>query len=285
MASAEAKAVDAKMRAIQDSADPNQQALNVKARGQQNRDLSDIPHRDQKASDQQFPTSGFVSRDDKKDELISAKFALQDATHPGVTPFGQLIAKDEDFQWLQRKQEQQEYANFQQWFAENFDKMSPEQKKIARELFPTFYNERLQQLDRSVELQRRIARLKLMGIQDKNDMLFQYALESGYVPSDPLRQIMDPKAVDDTTRKARYRRGILNPRRLLHGDFGITTRRVNAVNATGRKEVTGGPAFYGITDPGTATLHGFSAGNTTDVNEHLAGSKSLLGGIDPYMGK
>jgi hypothetical protein len=124
MATAEAKAVDTKMRNIQDRADPNQMVLGGKPDGSSRTkaELEAIPLRDANAVDEQFPTSGLVNRDNKRDELMNAKIALQGAA-PGVTPFGQLIAKDSDFQWLQQKREQEEYANFQVWFAQNFDKM------------------------------------------------------------------------------------------------------------------------------------------------------------------
>jgi hypothetical protein len=122
MATPEAKAVDTKMRNIQDRADPNQMRLDP-TEGRQGRALDSVPLRDPQAVDEQFPTSAFVDRDNKKDVIMNAKLASQDDSKPGVTPFGQLIAKDSDFQWLQQKREQEEYANFQHWFALNFDKM------------------------------------------------------------------------------------------------------------------------------------------------------------------
>jgi hypothetical protein len=80
--------------------------------------------RDRTATDEQFPTAA-LTREDPEDKVQVAKLQLQGqgGLGPGVTPFGQLIASDSDFKWLQKKRDMEAEANFQQWFASNFDKM------------------------------------------------------------------------------------------------------------------------------------------------------------------
>lgn len=286
MASKEAKVVDKRVRATQDNADPNQVVLPVGADGKvrERTELENVPLRDPKTTDEQFPTSGFVNRRNERDEVMTAKLALQnEEALPGVTPFGMLIAKDSDFKWLQEKREQEEYANFQLWFAQNFDKMSPEQKKIARELFPQFYSERLQQLKRTVDLQARIARLKLMGIQNRDDLLLQYAIESGYIDSDPLEAILHPER-NAGIPEANYVRGIFNPRRLLKGDWGLSPRKHNASAILGRQPERIGNTF----DSGTGNV-GFAlnenlSSNTEDAAwQGKAGAKSIYSGLRSNM--
>lgn len=138
--------------------------------------------------------------------------------------------------------------------------MSPQEKKLARELWPEFYHQRLQQLDESITLQKRLARLKIEGIKSKEDLLLQYAVEAGYIATDPLEHILHPEraeaAQDRRTQQERYGRGLLNPNRFLRGDWGGFYRTDNAKQATGRSNVPAsllGTGNQGFSAVGTIT--------------------------------
>jgi len=243
--------------------------------------LESTPLRDPTAVDEQFPTAALATKD-KRDEIMDAKMELQGPL--GDTPFGKLQAKDSDFQWLQKKREQEAYANFQQWFATNFDRMSPEQKALARELFPRFYQERLEELQRQLKMTEKLARLKIEGIKDKNDLILQYAAESGFIDSDPMEHILHPERAEYAQRKdareARYMRGLLNPRRLARGDWGIRNRKTNAKQLLGRETAAFGahPAFE------LGTKSGFSAYGKLDSNtEKFSQPQGLLQQVDSSM--
>lgn len=278
MASQEAKKVDKAIRAHEDSADPNTVIMNP-GRDKLGRFLPGTsnmtnPLRKVDGVDEQFPTDA-LGAEDPRDEIMSAKLSSQDPVYPGETPFGQLIAKDSDFEWARRKREAEAYANFQQWFALNFDKMSPPQKEIAKKLFPRFYQERLRQLDRTVELQRKLAKLKLLGPEDSNDLMLQYAAEAGFIESDPLHAILHPeeaqKQKDAASRRERYSRGLLNPRRLARGDWGTGKRKENAEGIFGDGRIPGGSnAAYklGVGDAGFSAFGTVSDDYTQDNAEH-----------------
>ena len=211
-------------------------------------ELEATPIRDRAATDEQFATDA-LRQEDPRDALMTAKLELAAAGgEPGVTPFGQLIAKDSDFEWLRSKREAEAEANFQQWFASNFDHASPEQKELARQLWPDFYQQRLKLLEKEINLQRRIARLKVTGIQTKEDLLLQYAIESGFIDADGLNNILHPERArqrqDDARRQARFVRGLFNPKRLPRGDWGLWTRTANARDLTG-KAVAPPSALFG----------------------------------------
>lgn len=281
MASKEAKKVDRAVRTHEDSADPNtvimppgRDALGrFAASGPGN---ANHPLRQRDGVDEQFPTDG-LGAEDPRDEIMSEKLAVQDAAHPGVTPFGQLVAKDSDFEWARRKRETEAYANFQAWFARNFDKMSPPQKEMAKKLFPRFYQERLRQLDRTVELQRKLAKLKLLGPEDSNDLMLQYAAEAGFIESDPLHTILHPeeaaKQKDMAKKRERYGRGLLNPRRLARGDWGTGARKDNAEGIFGAGRIPGGAdAAYnlGVGNAGFSAF-GDTSSSYADVNAEQKG--------------
>ncbi len=286
MASAEAKKVDKKIRKEEAGASPNKIALDgangrKTAAGAATDNLGAVPLRQRGATDEQFPTDAY-EQPSEQDELMNLKLSLQDvANNPGNTIFGKLVASDSDFKWLQGKREGEAYANFEQWFCSNYDKMSVTEKAVARKLFPSFYASRLRLLDKQIALQRRIAELKIKGIESKEDLLFQYALEAGYVDANPLHHILDPEgarlAKNRAERIARYGRGLLNPKRLLRGDWGTDVRRNNALQAlrpgaaqsqAGADGVFGNDAAYKY---GT-TGFGFSAGGPlTEIEERVAG--------------
>lgn len=288
------KQVDDAVRRIEDSADPDKIIMDP-MKGFVARTVADGPGNQTRTLranevDEQFPTNDLTDRD-PRDEIMAAKLALQTQNVPGVTPFGQLQAKDSDFEWLQRKREMEAYANFQQWFAVNFDKMSPPQKEMAKKLFPRFYQERLKQLDRTVELQRRLAKLKLLGPEDANDLMLQYAAEAGYIDSEPLNAILHPEEVSAQRsallRRTNYARGLLNPRRLARGDWGTFERKVNAEEIFGADRVPGGPnAAYNL---GVGNV-GFSAyGNKLQAAygvpdaEHYQNTGALFQNLVPQL--
>jgi hypothetical protein len=214
--------------------------------------------------DEQFPTEA-LTQADEQDEIMTMKLALQEKDKPGVTKFGLLTAKEDDFKWLAKKKELETEAEFQTWFAEGYDRASPEQKKIARELYPSFYQQRLHKLHKDVELQKRIAEIQLNGIQSKEDLILQFAIEMGFIDGDPLENILHPEraaaAKDKATQQKNFRRGLLNPRRLPRGDWGPRTRMQNAQGLTGKKAdalFPGTPAYKLGTSRGDVN-YGFSA--------------------------
>jgi len=100
MASNEAASLNATVHAKQDKLAPNSVSVAV----ERDVPLKDVPIRAPGVRDEQFPTAD-LSAADPHDAVMKAKLDLQSPeTGMGVTPFGKLIAKDSDFEWLQKKQ-------------------------------------------------------------------------------------------------------------------------------------------------------------------------------------
>jgi len=228
-------------------------------------DLKATATRQRGVVDEQFPTDA-LTRKSEKDVLMTEKLQLQkeseQAGTPGITPFGKLIAEKEDFQWLANLREEEAAADFQQWFATNFDHMSPEEKQYAREILPEFYAQRVALLKKDIALASKVAELKLLGIQDKNDLMLQYALESGVLDTNRIKNILNPEearqAQVKSFRNTHFRRGLLNPRRLPRGDWGTNSRKTNAESAISTKltgaEQLGVEKGFSAYDPGLSGL-------------------------------
>lgn len=189
--------------------------VNVAA-GERPKDLDQVPIRAPGVMDEQFPTASLTEYEPKKDKEMVAKLQLGAETGvTGYTPFGKMIAKDEDFKWYQRKQAAAEKADFQRWFAANFDLMSPAQKAWAKEKYPEFYAERKKLLKAQTKNAFRLANLKLHGIEDMDDLKTSYLAETGRLDVGPLVNLMNPETASDAnmaaTQQKKFVRGLANP--------------------------------------------------------------------------
>jgi hypothetical protein len=194
--------------------------------------LADVNVRQHGIMDEQFPTAG-LSAANERDKIMEAKIALQKAPGmtPGMTPFGKLEAKEADFKWLQEKQAAAEAANFQRWFAEEFDHMSPAEKKRAKELYPEFYAQRKKLLKQQTKNLFALARLKLEGIQNRDDLITQYLAETGRLDIGPLTHILNPELGENqAAQAARFQRGLLSPFRVF-GTESIHNTNMNMFDA------------------------------------------------------
>jgi hypothetical protein len=186
-------------------------------------DVSQIDPRAPGVTDEQFPTADLAAPKSKADKLWATKLQIQDQTgQTGVTPFGVLEAKDEDFKRLQDRQALMEEANFQAWFAKFFDYASPAQKKRAKELYPQYYAQRKALLKRQSENLYRYARLKLMGVEDEDDLRTAYAAETGRLDIGPLTHLLHPEQNERAQgmQERKFARGMWNPWRVF-GDEAV----------------------------------------------------------------
>lgn len=194
---------------------------------------------------EQFPTAA-LKKQSKQDVRMTTKLEL--ANEQGITPFGRLVATDKDFDWLDKKRAAQDEIALQTWFAENFDRMTPEGKKLAHRLLPEFYKQRQALLNKMIKLQGKIAHVKLHGPQNKQDLMLLYALESGLIPADPLENILHPERASrqrtEENRKANWNRGLLNPRAYARSGFGAD-RTTNASTLMGYGQTPGNPSESG----------------------------------------
>lgn len=177
--------------------------------------LKNVETRQPNVMDEQFPTDALTSYN-AKDREMNAKLQLGEGSETGYTPFGKLIAKDSDFKWAQEKQAAAELADFQAWFAREFDLMSPAQKKRAKELYPQFYAERKQLLRKQADNLFDLARIKLEGIDSYKDLVKTYMAETGRLDLGPLEHLLNPEGINKganaaANNQARFVRGLANP--------------------------------------------------------------------------
>jgi hypothetical protein len=211
---------------------------------------------------EQFPADFSRKGDPVQDTRMQMKLELQKnpTTAPGQTMFGSLTASDSDFEWLKQLREHEAEVNYDQWFAQWFDKAAPAQKEIALKLDPGFYERRAKLLDQDLALAKRLVHIKVFGQQSRDDVILEYACQAGFVDADRIENLLHPErqllAQQKIANQQRFARGLLNPRRLPRGDFGGYGREYNAKALYGKDEAAFGPTpAYKL---GTGT-DGFSA--------------------------
>jgi hypothetical protein len=210
------------LHAKQDKMAPEQ--VNMRDVTGRPKELAATAPREAGVMDEQFPTDSLLAKD-ARDRVTEAKLQLQTPGQVGYTPFGKLEAKDSDFEWYQRKAAAVEVANFQAWFAKEFDRMSPADKKRAKELYPEFYRQRKKLLKQQTKNLFELARLKLEGVQDMDDLKTQYMAESGRLDLGPLQNLLHPEQVFSRQNpeandrrdyaQAKFQRGLLSPFRVF----------------------------------------------------------------------
>lgn len=227
MASKEAKKVDKEVRDLQDELHPDQVVQKVQRPGgvafdQQSPGLfrdGTVGLTQTGVPDEQFPAD--YTAHDKRDEYMDAKLKLQKEGQPGVTAFGIAEQSEDDIKWLLKKQAAAEEANFEQWFAQEYDRLDPASKEWAREALPRFYSKREQLLKRQTENLHRLASIKLHGIRSKKDLMTMYALDTGRLDVGPLQNLLNPETTEArAAAQDNFKRGLMNPRRFYFGDEG-----------------------------------------------------------------
>ena len=115
--------------------------------------------------------------------------------------------------------------------------MSPADKKRAKELYPAFYKQRKKLLKRQTKNLFELARLKIEGVQDMNDLKTQYMAETGRLDLGPLQNLLHPEETfsfqggDARDREmyaqAKFQRGLLSPFRVFGAEATPTFRDRN----------------------------------------------------------
>lgn len=268
--SSEASGLAKKVEKVQDKMAPDQVIV-----AQRDDAAKKAAPRSANTMDEQFPTEGLVTHTER-DKVMGAKLALSDGT--GITPFGQLKATDADFKWLQEKQKAAEAANFQAWFAREFDHMSPADKKRAKELYPEFYAQRKKLLKKQTKNLYDLTRIKLEGIQSREDLIKVYLAETGRLDLGPLQTIMHPEdSLDGRARAAaNFKRGIYSPFRVF-GDQGYDYRAEGAANMEQSRNLRAKMFRAGVTG-------GFQDGPAVDTKYGLTTGFPPMGNADFKQG-
>ncbi len=204
-----------------------------------------------------FPRKGFEARD-SRDELVAEKKQFMDAN--GMSPFGQVVATDADFKWLQKKRETEAYANLDKWIGTNFHKADLPTRKWLQETFPDYYESRERIMVERAKLALRIKLLKLRGAKNEQDLLLQWGLQTGRIKLDNDWDVVGP--YKDTgavipDQNPRYKNGLFSFKRYVSEDERIANAGLAAGEGIGQRGLQGSANPFEVPGAAGQTEAGF----------------------------
>lgn len=218
--------------------------------------------------------------DNNRDAEKEAKMVLR---HSMPGDMGMKVLKDEDVNFLYNKAKQQELINFDAWYASVFDHRDPAQLELSRRVNPGWFQRRMTAVEKSLNFQKKIAKLNLFGIQNEDDVLTSYAIASGRIEPDLYAMnFMQPAAPAAGVVNRQYRKGMFAPR--VFDDFtrpvlGIASATepltAGEYSAGGQMAVTKDSflnAIRGNARITTPAMGGFGTRNLTDFAPNAPGA-------------
>jgi hypothetical protein len=199
---------------------------------------------------------------DEYDTIYAIKATIAQAPQPAAGPMqGQRTWEitDKEAKWHLDKVKQLELINFHNFLRDtyNIDASNPVMMKWAQEMFPDFWKMREEVIDDNAEIQKRLAKIRLMGPRDKDDFTLLFGIATGRVAV-PMGALWDPQGQMQPGVPAR---GLFNPlfnvgrpaQAGLNDAGALITNRIALANPAPRTAVAGGQpavnALYGNNNP------------------------------------
>lgn len=157
-----------------------------------------------------FPVQmGTSDAEDRKYALMS-KVVNPGGVVPGV---GQNIVGDDYFNYVTRKMDVAQEVVFKDWLMKQADLSRPESADYWISRFPWMLGERLAEVDRVCELQKRKARIEVAGPDTPEDWEFLFNEQRGLitVPDTPVHKLPEANKVGGYTEGQAYSRGMFSP--------------------------------------------------------------------------
>ena len=143
---------------------------------------------------------------------------------PGL---GKMMADHSDVEYLRKKADDANEADFKAWFLAQMDLSSPEKQAYWQSKFGDVFAERKSLLNQQLELQKQLALIRIMGPQTKDDYLLLWSIERGFIEV-PKGAIFDPNNVPQIP----FHRGLFNVKKLFAQDGSANSINFGAGRGT-----------------------------------------------------
>ncbi len=157
-----------------------------------------------------FPS--MIEHGDPRDQRYALVREMVDGN--GVIPgFGQYHASSSDLAYIDDKIKDAQEADFKAWFLGQMDLSTPEKQHYWQQKFPEVFQEKLNLLEKQLDIHYRLAKINLFGHRTMDDYMMSWALQKGYINM-PRGPIFDPQNLDKTD----FHRGLFNVKKWFAGD-------------------------------------------------------------------
>lgn len=189
---------------------------------------------------------------DAYDDIANIKAQYADGAQVGtnwVIPFEQS-----DAQYLMRKRDAEEKAEFDAWVTQRYNLTDPSQNLMLQRIAPELFSRREEVINSMQDLVSRYAKLRLRGAQSIDDLQLEWLVETGrlQLPEGPIWDPLKWRAEqanypnkarpqdggnrdrDVAFNRTRYRRGLFNPLTwLTEGYAGWSVNPANPADIRG----------------------------------------------------
>lgn len=106
---------------------------------------------------------------------------------PALRGFKVSLEK-EDVAYLETIRREKQAEEFDQWLVRNVDMSVPENQRWLQEIHPTFFSRRESYIDDKINLEARLAKIRLRGFRSEEDLKLLYAVQTGLIkpPTGPM---------------------------------------------------------------------------------------------------
>lgn len=159
------------------------------------------PEEERRAILEKAQTAGFVDRVD----------AATGRVEPGLYSRPQLDAVALDF--IRSKQESEELLAFERWIAQTFNMSDPNVCRYVKQMYPRYFERKMEQIDRDTDLLKRVAKMRVKGGPDTmEDLVVQFQIDSGALDLGPVEQMLAQyRDQSDDENNRLVNRGLFNP--------------------------------------------------------------------------
>lgn len=181
------------------------------------------------AKSNRFPVK--LTQRDPYDSLASIKKKL--VNDKGAVPgMGQAVLTTEDLEHLERKRQALQYEDMYRFLDNYFDTKDPAIANWVAGMMPEYFDRREAVIDQQAELQKRVAKLRLRGPQDRQDLITIYLMNSGALklPKGPLHMPDQWHDGGENAFKDGFKQGLFNPKRLFAGRLALQSQRHDAIS-------------------------------------------------------
>lgn len=129
-----------------------------------------------------------VPKDVAKNPSAAEAFAMIKIKEAdSLAGFNVSLEKD-DITFLERIRQERQTEAFDQWLVRQLDFSNPETSRWLQEIYPDFFSRREAYIDDKINLEARLAKIRLRGWKNSEDLKLIYAIETGMIkpPTEPL---------------------------------------------------------------------------------------------------
>ena len=226
-----------------------------------------------------FPANYFAKKDDEKRVRLVQDYSRWLRSEAGGGLKTLYVPTEDDINVLLRKDQEKELLNFETFIQAYFDLSNPIHQKLVRELYPNYFERRLDVIRETLSLQERIAKIKLLGMQTKEDVFFVYGIMNGDIklPNDVVFKLDEA----DANAEGAFKRGLFNFKKWTKG--GKTpSNPLGKTWGQGMFSATGGGSVASSTARNQLQLNGGWFGQTAGTSYDLFGQNTVAGNAGTY---